>query len=347
MKRLALVMAALTVLLVFVVAGCGNSIPAGAIATVGDGEVTQQAFDQIVSISKKQAANMPTPQAFPSPGTQQYDYFAAQAVNMLVNQILMKQQGEKLGVSVSAKELNDRMKQFDQQFGGAKKFQQYLDKQGMTMDFAKTLIENQLLTQKIYTKVTSSAKVTDKQMQDYWKAHSKDFQQPATRTVRHILVKTKAEAEKVRSLLEANPSDANWKKVAKQYSIDPGTKDTGGNLGPIRQGMMVPPFDKAAFSLKKDVISQPVKSQYGWHILEVTAMTPGKNVTYEQSKTQIQQMLEAQVKQTAWTSWLNKVTKEANIRYAAGYDPAKLTAPASPQPTAPATTSPTPSPTKS
>jgi foldase protein PrsA len=332
MKRVVLVVAAAALLVPLVVAGCGNKLPTGAVATVGDGVITQQQFDQIVGISKKQAANQPSPQPFPSPGTQQYKYFAAQVVNMLVNQELMKQQAAKLGVTVTDKELNDRIKQFDQQFGGAKKFQQYLDKQGMTMAFARTLIENQLLTQKIYQKVTTSSKVTDAQMQDYWKQHSASFQQKPTRTVRHVLVKTKAEAEKVRALLEANPSDANWKKVAQKYSTDPGSKSTGGSLGPISQGMMVAPFDKAAFSLKKDVVSVPVKSQYGWHILEVTAITPGKTVTYDQSKAQIKQMLQAQSQQTAWSDWLKKVTKEANIRYAAGFNPDQLTAPASPQP---------------
>jgi foldase protein PrsA len=335
MKKQALVTAAAMLLLLVVAlaaAGCGDSMPAGAIATVGDGAVTKQQFDQIVEISKKQAANMPSPQPFPSPDTMQYKYFAAQAVNMLVNQELMKQQGEKLGVTVTDKQLNDRIKQFEQQFGGAKKFQDYIAKQGMTMDFAKSLIKNQVLTQAIYEKVTGGATATEAQMKDYWKAHQQEFQQQPTRTVRHILVKTKAEAEKVRALLAADPSDANWKKVAKEYSIDPGTKSTGGSLGPIRQGDMVPPFDKAAFSLKKGVISQPVKTQYGWHILEVTALTPGKSVTYEESKTRIKQTLEAQSKQTAWTDWLSKVTKAAGIKYAAGYDPAQLTAAPTPQP---------------
>ena len=90
MRRLVLVMAAATLLLVPVVAGCGEKMPAGAIATVGDGVVTQQQFDEIVNIYKKQAANAsPSPQAFPSPGTQQYNYFSAQVVNMLVNQVLL------------------------------------------------------------------------------------------------------------------------------------------------------------------------------------------------------------------------------------------------------------------
>jgi len=195
MKRVVLVVAAAALLVPLVVAGCGNKLPTGAVATVGDGVITQQQFDQIVGISKKQAANQASPQAFPSPGTQQYKYFAAQVVNMLVNQELMKQQAAKLGVKVTDKELNDRIKQFDQQFGGAKKFQQYLDKQGMTMAFARTLIENQLLTQKIYQKVTTSSKVNDAQMQAYWKQHSASFQQKPTRTVRHVLVKTKAWAD--------------------------------------------------------------------------------------------------------------------------------------------------------
>jgi parvulin-like peptidyl-prolyl isomerase len=333
MRRLALVMAAATLLLVPVVAGCGEKLPAGAIATVGDGVVTQQQFDEIVGISKKQAANTsPSPQPFPSPGTQQYNYFSAQVVNMLVNQELMKQQGAKLGVSVTDKQLDEKIKQYEKQFGGAKKFQTYIEQQGMTTEFARTLIENQLLTQAIYTKVTSSATVTEEDMKAYWKQHSDSFQQKPTRTVRHILVKTKAEAEKVRALLAADPSDANWKKLAEKYTLDPSGKTTGGSLGPIAQGAMVPAFDKMAFSLKKNVISVPVKTQYGWHVLEVTAITPGKTVTYDQSKTQIKQMLQAQGQQTSWTEWLAKVTKEANIQYATGFDPAKLTAPASPQP---------------
>jgi foldase protein PrsA len=335
MKRLALVMAAATLLLTLVVAGCGEKMPAGAIATVGDQVVTQEQYDEIVKISKDQAANQtPSPQAFPSPGTQQYDYFSAQVVNMLVNQELMKQQAAKLGVTVTDKQLDDKIKAYEKQFGGAEKFQKYIEKQGMTMDFAKTLIRNNLLTQAIYEKVTAAKAVTEEDMKAYWKQHSDSFQQKASRTVRHVLVKDKATAEKVRALLAADPSDANWKKVAKKYSTDPGTKSTGGNLGPISQGMMVAAFDKAAFSLKKSVVSLPVKTQYGWHVLEVTAITPGKTVTYDESKTQIKQMLAAQNKQTSWTKWLEKVTKEANIQYAAGFDPAKLTAPASPQPSA-------------
>ncbi len=64
----------------------------------------------------------------------------------------------------------------------------------------------------------------------YYGSHRTQFEQPATRTARHMLVKTKAEALHVRALLVANPSDAGWAEVAKLYSIDKATRDRGGAI---------------------------------------------------------------------------------------------------------------------
>ena len=107
---------------------------------------------------------------------------------------------------------------------------------------------------------------------------------PDSVDARHVLVKTKAEAEKVQALLAADNSDANWKKVAKQYSIDPGSKDNGGSLGSFPKGRMVAEFDKVAFSLKPGTVSVPVKTQFGWHVIEVTKKTPGSTKTFERGQ---------------------------------------------------------------
>ena len=127
---------------------------------------------------------------------------------------------------------------------------------------------------------------------------------PESVDARHILVKTKAEAEKVRALLAADNTDANWKKVAKQYSIDPGSKNSGGSLGNFPKGRMVKPFENAAFALKVDQISQPVKTQFGYHIIEVTKKTPGSSQTFAQAKATIVQQLKYQKQATAWDAWL-------------------------------------------
>jgi len=82
----------------------------------------------------------------------------------------------------------------------------------------------------------------------------------------HILVNTKEEAEKIR---EEIINGRNFTAAAQEYSICPSAKQ-GGDLGWFSKGMMVPEFEKAAFSLPLNEISEPVQTQYGWHLILVT-----------------------------------------------------------------------------
>ena len=109
------------------------------------------------------------------------------------------------------------------------------------MDQLKTQLEAQMLQEAVQAKVGEDAKVTDEQIKAYYDDpdNKAQFVVPDTVDARHVLVETKAKAEKVQPLLAADNSDANWKKVAKKYSIDPGTKDKGGDLGSFPKGRMV------------------------------------------------------------------------------------------------------------
>ena len=326
MKKLALVALVLALgLAVLAAAGCGGKIPKGAIATVGGVPITQAQFDQYINQAKEQA-KQPSQPPFPSPGTDAYKRYAAEIVNYLVTQQIVLNEASKLNVKVTDQEIQQRLQQLATQYGGTQKMYDAAKQAGLAPDQLKTYIKNSLLGQKVYDQVIKSATPTDKQMQDYYATNKAQFDQPATRTVRHILVKTKAEALKVRALLVAKNTDANWNAVAKKYSTDPGTKDKGGTLGPIKPGQMVKPFDKAAFSLKVGVVSQPVKSQFGWHIIEVTSLNPAKASTYASAKPTIQRTLASQIQQTTWTTWLDKARKDASIKYAVGYNPDQLTA---------------------
>jgi peptidyl-prolyl cis-trans isomerase C len=133
----------------------------------------------------------------------------------------------------------------------------------------------------------------------------------------------------VRALLVASDTDANWDKVAEEYSIDPGTKNGGGDLGSITRGEMVKP------------ISAPVHSQYGWHVIEVTAMAPAITTSFTDAKATIKSALVSR----AWQEWLYKAKTAAKVDYAPGYDPVQVVA--SPSASAPAQGSPSPSPSPS
>lgn len=332
MKRLIVVVAALALLTsAFALVGCGEKkVPSGAIAAVGDGVVTQAQYDAIWKQAEAQYKSQGT--AVPKAGSTQYNQLRASIVNYLVQNEVITEKAKDMKVAVTDKEYNARLKLITQQVGGEKKLLQLLKKQGVGMKELKEQLMASMLQSEVQTKVYSSVKVTDAEIKAYYnnKDNQSQFVQQPTVTARHILVKTKAEAEKVRALLVADSSDANWKKVAKKYSTDPGSKNSGGSLGSFPKGRMVKAFENAAFSLKVDQISQPVKTQYGWHVIQVTKKTAGSSKTLAQAKSQIQQVLLYQKQSTAWQKWLTQATKDAGIVYAKGYDPKSLTASPSP-----------------
>ncbi len=119
--------------------------------------------------------------------------------------------------------------------------------------------------------------ITDQQARQYYQAHLKDYQVPDQVKVRHILIsvpkgadaKTDAAAKaKAEDVLKQLRAGGNWAALAKKYSEDPGSKDQGGELGFLQHGVTVPEFDKTAFSLNPGQISEPVKTQFGYHIIQ-------------------------------------------------------------------------------
>jgi peptidyl-prolyl cis-trans isomerase D len=119
--------------------------------------------------------------------------------------------------------------------------------------------------------------ITDQQARQYYQQHMKDYQVPDQVKVRHILIsvpkgadaKTDAAAKaKAEDVLKQLRAGGDWTALAKKYSDDPGSKNSGGELGMLQHGVTVPEFDKAAFSLNPGQISDPVKTQFGYHVIQ-------------------------------------------------------------------------------
>ncbi len=156
-------------------------------------------------------------------------------------------------------------------------------KLGITADQLRALYEVNILRQKLMDVITAN---TPHSQDEVW--------------ARHILVADDATANTVRQRL-VNGED--FAKVAAEVSTDTGTKDKGGDLGWFARGTMVPEFDAAAFTLKVGEISQPVKSQFGYHIIQVLAHT---TVPLDASAYQ-------QAQQTAFNDWLTKARTDYKV----------------------------------
>jgi foldase protein PrsA len=333
----------LSLVLVAMLAACGGgggsgSVPADAIAQVDDTPISKASFTALMTVAcaRYKAQSQPCPKV----GTPTYSSLRDSAVTFLVQQDELAKEGEKLGVTVTQKDIDKQVEQIKKTYykGNEKKFNAALKQQGITLDqFEQFELRPNLLGQKLQAKVTSNVKVSDAAALKYYNANKSTFTTPKTREVRHILVNSKSLADTIETKLK---NGASFAALAKKYSKDTGSAAQGGKLCVAHGGtsgactQTVPPFDKAAFSLKTNEISQPVKSVYGYHIIQALgAVKPAHTQTFAEVKSQIQANLASQQKQTAWQAWFAKLAKDFNVSYQTGYEPATTTTP-----TAPATT---------
>ncbi|MES1247618.1 MAG: peptidylprolyl isomerase [Actinomycetota bacterium] len=317
--------ALLVVFAVLVAAGCGGgtkAVPATAVAVVGKDTITKADFNFLLDGAKRTYKARKT--SFPAAGTTAYKSLQDQAMSYLVQESELEQEAADMKITVSDKEVNDRLAQIKTQyFGGSEsKYQAQLKSQGLTEPQIKQDLRAQILSEKIYNKVTADVKVTDADVKAYYAAHKSTYTTAESRDVRHILVNNKTLADSLYSQIVAAKA-SNFAALAKKYSKDPGSAKNGGKLT-ISKGQTVPQFDKVAFTLKTNEISKPVHTQYGWHIIQaLSAIKPAKVTPLSQVSASIKSQLTTTKKQSASNKWLAQMKKDFKdkVRYQAGYEP--------------------------
>ena len=141
--------------------------------------------------------------------------------------------------------------------------------------------------------LASQERVNEDDLLAFYEEQKDAFSTEERRKVRHILVSTQSEVsekdalKKTQSIIEKLIKGEDFAKLAKQFSDDPLSKKKGGDLGFIRRGDMLKEFEETAFSLKQGVVSVPVKTKYGYHILEVTKIEPATTKSYDEVKDQL------------------------------------------------------------
>ncbi len=336
MKRLALVALALALgLALLVAAGCGgDKVPQGAIATVGGVPITKAQFDQYINQAKASAGQNGQP-AFPSPGTTTYNSYAAEIVNYLVEQQVVLNAAAKDKITVTDAEVQSQLQAIAAQYGGTQKMYAAAKKAGMDPAQLKTYIKNSLSGQKLYQKIIGNV-APDRRPR--CRPTTRPTRAPSTSRPRAPCAtcwsRPRPRLSRCRPCWPPTtppPTGSRWPRSTRST---PAPRSSGGNLGPIHKGQMVKPFENAAFAAKLDTVSAPVHSQYGWHVLEVTKITPAKKSTFASAEASIKSTLTSQMQDNTWKSWLAKQQKAATILYAAGFNPDKLTASPSPAPSA-------------
>lgn len=228
-------------------------------------------------------------------------------LDSLIEYNLIVQEAKRQKVKVPKAELEKQFNEISKQFPDKKTFRDQLTQMGLSERKLRALIEEE----QVYTKFgeqVQKVKVTAKDIADAF----------VQVQARHILIKTEEgkekEAEKkAKEVLGKVKAGGDFAALAKQYSDDPGSKENGGDLGFFGQGQMVPAFEKAAFALKKNEVSDLVKSDYGYHIIQVLDRKEAKGEEFQKQKKDLEKQVKEKKGQEAYQQMVSDLKAKGKI----------------------------------
>jgi peptidyl-prolyl cis-trans isomerase C len=246
--------------------------------------------------------------------------------HMILDQMIMSKIVEKRAVDVKVPEadVTAEIDKIKAQVGSEDEFNKQIAATGQTLDAVKANIRDHLRQQRwVESQIKADKKVTDADAEEYYKQNPDDFKQPEQVRASHILIAVPQDAkpevvvekEKVAKAAAARVKGGeDFAKVAKELSEDPGSKETGGDLNFFTKDKMVPEFANAAFALKKDAISDPVRSQFGYHIIKVTDRKDAESMSLDSVKPKLVAYLQAQEQKKATAKMLQDLRAGAEVK---------------------------------
>ena len=332
--RSALALLVATVALAATACGGGSdSVPSGAVAVVDGTEVSKADLDELFDQAKRSYEAQK--QEFPKAGTPEYQSRQTEYVAYLVELEQFRQAAAELGIEVTDSEIDKLEQEFiDERFQGKREeYEKALEAQGFTAaKYRDNALAVSVLTNELFSEVTRGVKVSEQEIAEYYAQNQSQYG-AGSRDVRHILVAEKDSDGKVDFAASKAKADAiyaqlidgaNFAALAKAESQDPGSKAAGGKLT-IQRGQTVPEFEKVSFELDKGEISKPVKTQYGYHVIEaisaVREATPLDDV-----RPAIRAQLLSEKRKEFMQTWVEDLKKkyDGKVSYAVGYAPPQL-----------------------
>jgi foldase protein PrsA len=304
-------------------AGCRHDAPAvpkDAIAIVGDKAVTRDQYEALMSQARQ--SYEAKGQAFPRAGTSTYANLKVSAVRLLVEQAELEQKAPELGVTVDRSQVDARRRMLvEGAFGGSEmRYRARLREERMTDAQVRAALYAQLLSDAVSEAVTAGVTVSAAAVQRYYESHLPSYTDPRTRIVRHILVETKAVADRVYARLRSGESFA---ALARRFSRDERTRDRGGRLELV-EGDAGVGLGETAFVLDTGALSRPFRTSFGWEIVQaVSAVRPGKMTPLADVRESIRRRLLDQRRRQRFAAWLTATHEEfaARTAYAEGFSP--------------------------
>ncbi len=276
------------------------------------------------TVQERAAILMQQMQASGNPSQMNEKQVLEATLNTIIEEKLQIQEAKRKGLGVEEEAVQTAL---DDILGKNKitieQMEVMLENEGRSLEIYKNHIRNQILTSKVMQyHMGKSGRVSDRRIQKYYFQHQKDFWEPKKPFVRHILFIVEegaegqtraAKKEQAGQVLRKIRSGEDFTELAILHSEDV-SASSGGEIGWLTKGHLVPEFEEVAFRLKAGEVSDIVESRYGFHIIKADKVTSGEPEPLEKVKGKIEQILSFKVRKKKYNNWIKDLKKNAMIQ---------------------------------
>lgn len=289
-------------------------------AKVGSAEITDKDINALLDMKVKQLEAR-------GPVTEdEKAKLRKQILDYLISVKIVQMEAQKQGIVITDADLDAALKSKIEMIGGQAKFDERLQMMGMPVELFKQQLANSLVIEKLKEKVTATVpKVTEEEAKAFFDGNQQLFDMPESVQASHILVKVDKDAsedvvkeakKKIDDILkQARAKDADFGELAKKYSDDPTAAARGGDLGTFGRGQMVKEFEDVAFTLNVGKISDPIRTQFGWHIIKVTKHNKEGLRSFDEVKEDLMRYLNDKATEEAFLKFVDELKTKVEVSY--------------------------------
>ncbi len=232
-------------------------------------------------------------------------------LDRLINDQLILQEAKKLGLTIQEDQFKTYAEDFWKSYTpGSKK--KILRTNGLTMDTWEALVKKRMLIEQTITRVVEDrVHVGEDEVEGYYWTNLLEFYRPVRVHARQIVVETEAQAKTLKKQLDEGE---NFQALARQYSRGP-EKDQGGDLGWVGADDLPQAFTKVLLKMKEHEISNPIATNYGYHIFTVDKRERGGRISLDEAKKEIKEKIKLNKTDQVFQSWLGEIRAQANIAF--------------------------------
>lgn len=297
----------------------------GDVAIVNSEPITADQFD--AEIDKLVSSGQLPPHVLAQIQGPQREQLKAQIVQSMVVRRLLEQEIEKNPVEITQEQIDARVKQMEEELSMASQgrltsIEEMRKQMGISREELMKSIKQSLALEALVRKTYNYDEASEQDARAYYDEHASDFQQPEQVRARHILIKVndtadedawlKAKKEIKKVHQKAAEQNADFPALAKEYSED-GSAAQGGDLGYFPRNAMVPEFEKVAFELENGAVSEPFRTQFGWHIVKRVDYRPAGPVPFDQVKKQLTTQLTGMKFQESLERFVTELQQTAKV----------------------------------